>query len=114
MPEVIRRKEVSYRWICTNKALCEQLDEQIEKILVYQSHLSSYVANREITGLECLVIDGKFKFALQSLKNERKSLWRRVRREIEEEITTDTPAAEPVEQEKYVSPFMPVNMERVL
>lgn len=89
MAELTKRKITTFRWICTNKELCEQLDEQIDKIVGAQSKLSSYVANKEITGLECLVVDSRFTHALKSLKDERKTLWRRVKRVEEEEVTTD-------------------------
>ena len=114
MAEVTRRKEISYRWVCTQKERCAQIDEKIDALTLHASQLSSYVEHKQITGLECLYLDSKFKWALKELREERKSLWRRVRREVEEEIMTDTPASEPVEQEKYVSPFAPQNMERVL
>jgi hypothetical protein len=114
MAEITRRKEVSYRWICTQKDRLEEIDAKIEELVGYQSQLSSYVEHKFIRGLDCLTLGGKFKYLIKELRDERKSLWRRVRHEIEEEVTTDAPQAEPVEQEKYVSPFMPVNMERVL
>jgi hypothetical protein len=113
MAEVTRRKEVTYRWVCTQKDRCEQIDAQIDALTLHASQLSSYVEHKQITGLECLYLDSKFKWALKELREERKSLWRRVRKETEEEITTDT-QAEPEPKEQYVSPFMPVNMERVL
>lgn len=89
MAELTKRKITTFRWICTNKELCEQLDEQIDRIVGAQSKLSSYVANKEITGLECLVVDSRFTHALKSLKDERKTLWRRVKRVEEEEVSSD-------------------------
>lgn len=88
---VERRTITTYRWICTNKELCEQIDEQIARVMGAQSHLSGYVANKEITGLQCIALDSKFKYILDSLKKERKTLWRRVRREevIETEVVPD-------------------------
>lgn len=113
MAEITHRKVIEYKWICTNKELCEQLDEQIEKIVFHQSQLSHYVETKEITGLECLVIEGKFKYALLSLQKERKILWRRVPKITEEEVIVEDTAkieAGPV----YTSPFAKPNMERVL
>jgi hypothetical protein len=89
MPEITRRKTVTYRWICTDKERCEQIDEAIKQLVFHASQLSAYVANKEITGLECLVLDGKFKIAVKELRKERAMLWRRVRRETEEEIITE-------------------------
>jgi len=59
--------------------------------------LSSYREKIEITGLDCLVLAGKFKWILIELRNERKTLWRRIRREVEEEIeNTDSVAPKPL------------------
>lgn len=113
MAEITRRKTITYRWICTQKERCEQIDEQLDKLVYHQSKLSSYVEHHEITGLECLVIDNKFKWAIKELREERKTLWRRVPKVEEEEVVTDNAApVEPVE--KYVTPFAAPNMERVL
>lgn len=115
MAEVTHRKTTEYRWICTQKDRCEQIDAKIDELTLYTAHLSSYVEHKQITGLDCLRLDHKLAWAIKELRDERKTLWRRVRKEVEEEITTDTPQAEAQAepQEKYVSPFAPINMERV-
>ena len=112
MAEITRRKTTTYRWICVDKDRCEELDEQLDQLVYHQSKLSSYVESHEITGLECLVIENKFKWAIKELRDERKTLWRRVPKVTEEEIVTATPKAEALLE--YTSPFAPPNMERVL
>lgn len=102
MAEVTSRKITEYRWFCVDKNRCEQLDEKIEQIVYHQSKLSSYVEHKEITGLQCLFLEGKFKLLLKELRAERASLWRRVRREIEERTETD----EPVNNKPAPKPLM--------
>jgi hypothetical protein len=85
MTDVTRRTITEYRWFCTDKERCEAIDEQIDKLMYHASKLSSYVVNAEISGLECLMLEGKFKLAIKELRNERATLWRRVKRKIEEE-----------------------------
>jgi len=68
-----------------DKDRCEELDIAIEQLVYHASQLSHYVEKKEITGLECLVFDRKFKQALKELREERARLWRRVGKEVEEE-----------------------------
>jgi hypothetical protein len=86
--EVTRRKVVTYRWICIDKDRCEQIDNAMEQLVFHSSQLSHYVECKEISGLECLVLTGKLKWALIELRNERKTLWRRVPKITEEEVAT--------------------------
>jgi len=50
------------------------------------SQLSHYVDAKEINGIQCIQLDHKFQYTLRILKNERKALWRRVKRKIKEEV----------------------------
>src|SRR6266403_813964 len=75
-----------YRWICINKELCEQIDNAIENLMFETSQLSHYVDTKEINGIQCIQLDHKFQYTLRILKNERKTLWRRVKRKIKEEV----------------------------
>jgi len=75
-----------YRWICTNKELCELIDNAIENLMFEASQLSHYRETDQINGIQCIQLDHKFQYTLRILKNERKSLWRRVKRKIKEEI----------------------------
>src|SRR6266699_81796 len=95
MADATIRKITEYRWICTNKALCELLDEAIADVMGAASSLSHCVATKQITGLECIRLDNKFQCTLRGLKDQRKTLWRRVRREIEE-VTESDEVAKPL------------------
>jgi hypothetical protein len=89
MATVTHRKIISYRWICTDKPRCEAIDELIGELSQHESSLSSYVASGQISGLTCVTLTNKFTYMLKDLRNERKTLWRRVRHEVEEEIVSD-------------------------
>jgi len=86
MAEITKRAITEFRWICTNKELCELIDNAIENLMFEASQLSHYVDAKEINGIQCIQLDHKFQYTLRILKNERKSLWRRVKRKIKEEI----------------------------
>jgi len=75
-----------YRWICTNKSLCELIDNAIENLMFEASQLSHYRDTDQINGIQCIQLDHKFQYTLRILKNQRKTLWRRVKRKIKEEI----------------------------
>ena len=85
MADITKRTITEYRWICTNKELCELIDNAIENLMFEASQLSHYVDAKEINGIQCIQLDHKFQYTLRILKNERKSLWRRVKRKIKEE-----------------------------
>ena len=85
MADVTKRTITEFRWICTNKELCEQIDNAIENLMFEASQLSHYVDAKEINGIQCIQLDYRFQHALRTLKNERKTLWRRVKRKIKEE-----------------------------
>lgn len=89
MVDIPHQKPTKFRWFCVNKDRCEELDAQIDEISTHAAHLSSYVAEKFITGLECLVLDSRLKLALTELRKERASLWRRVKREIKEEVAVE-------------------------
>lgn len=82
-------KITTYRWVCTNKEQCEVIDESMAELSTHLTRLSSYRANEDITGLQCVSLEAKFNWALRELKAERKKLWLRVKREVEEEIKSE-------------------------
>jgi len=114
MTETTHRSIKTYRWICTNKERCNEIDDKLKELEHHESRLSGYVANGEISGLACISLARKFTLKIKDLRDERKTYWRRVRYEVEEEIVKDITQAEAEPQPKYESPFAPLNMERVL
>lgn len=125
---VIARKTTTYRWICTNKDLCEQIDDQIAQYVMVLSKLSKYVADHQISGIDCLRAENRFNLRVKDLRDARKMLWRRVpvvKEEVEQlagsstvEQTVDNqrvagsnpapPTIESWKPEPYVSKYPPL------
>lgn len=91
MAKITQRTIITYKWICTDKERCEQIDNTLEELVMHQCHLSSYVAEKRITGLECLSMDAKLKAVIKEFREERAHLWRRVRKETQETVTESDP-----------------------
>lgn len=109
MAEITRRTITEFRWICTNKELCEQIDEAIAQLMFEASQLSHYVESKQINGIQCIQLDNKFQYTLRILKNERKTLWRRITRKIEEK--TEKEAALPLVNIGLVARNEPLRVE---
>lgn len=106
----ITRKTTTYRWICTNKDLCEQIDDQIASYVATLGQLSRMVADKKLDGLLCLRGEAKLNQRIKDLRDARKSLWRRVPVVKEEVEHIDTPLAadhkpETGKAEPYVSKY---------
>lgn len=79
-------KVTVYRWVCTDKEQCEVIDEGMAELSTHLARLSSYRANEDINGIQCVQLEARFNWALRELKAERKKLWLRVKREVEQEV----------------------------
>ena len=74
------------RWYCVDRERCDELDKMIESASHHYNTLSANVADKYITGLECLERSAKLEYILKDLRAERAKLWRRGKREIDETI----------------------------
>lgn len=75
----------TYKWVCTNTELCEEIDSQLKESLDYLAHLSKYRNENTINGLECLSLERRLSNIVRELKLRRSSLWRRIKIETEQE-----------------------------
>jgi|ERR1035437_1351183 hypothetical protein len=76
----------TFKWFCIDKGRCDSLDEELKEVTDYAAHLSSYVVNGYVNGLECLKLDARFKAVIKDIRAERASLWRRVKVELKDEV----------------------------
>jgi hypothetical protein len=86
------RHTTETKWYCVDKERCAELDEMIASATHHFNSLSANVADKYITGLECLQREAKLQLILKELRAERASLWRRGKKEIEETIDEATGA----------------------
>lgn len=84
------RHTIETRWYCVDKERCKELDEMIASATHHFNSLSANVADKYITGLECLQREAKLSVILKDLKAERAQLWRRGKKEVEETIDETT------------------------
>jgi hypothetical protein len=88
----ITRHTVETRWYCVDKERCAELDAMIASATHHFNSLSANVADKHITGLECLEREAKLQNMLREFRKERASLWRRGKKEIDEVVDTETGA----------------------
>jgi hypothetical protein len=88
----ITRHITETKWYCVDKERCEQLDEQIASATYHLNTLSANVADKNITGLECLTRERLLKQMIVEFRKERAGLWRRGKKEIDEVVDSETGA----------------------
>lgn len=87
---VTTRHIVETKWYCVDRERCDELDQLIASATHHFNSLSANVADKYITGLECLEREAKLQNILRALRDERKTLWRRGKKEIDETIDDET------------------------